>query len=119
MSITQPKIIEDTHERMSKWYHSDGGEWKREYMPRTVMVFLNNDPELSPEQQSQAAKAHATKALGSYWQALQGTLDPQKVAKAANNALIGNPQDVVQQIKERFHPEDRLMLWFDFFAMAC
>ena len=24
-------------------------------------------------------------------------------------------QSVAQQIRERFHPEDRLMLWFDFF----
>ena len=24
-------------------------------------------------------------------------------------------EDIVMQIKERFHPEDRLMLWLDFF----
>ena len=115
LSITQPEVIERTQQNMSEWYHPDGGSWKREYMPRTVMVFLNSDSNLSPQQQSQAAKKHATKALGSYWQALQGTLDPQKVAKAANNALIGNPQEVAAQLKERFHPDDRLMLWFDFF----
>ena len=35
--------------------------------------------------------------------------------RAADNALIGNSEDVAQQMLERFHPEDRLMLWFDFF----
>ena len=34
---------------------------------------------------------------------------------AANNALIGNPDEIAAQVRERFHPEDRLMLWFDFF----
>ena len=34
---------------------------------------------------------------------------------AAKNALIGNPDDIVAQALERFHPDDRLMLWFDFF----
>jgi hypothetical protein len=46
---------------------------------------------------------------------LEGTLDPAKVARAANNAVIGNAADVAAQIRERFHPDDRLMLWFDFF----
>ncbi|MFL2941877.1 MAG: LLM class flavin-dependent oxidoreductase, partial [Candidatus Poseidoniales archaeon] len=41
LSITPPEVIEATHERMSKHYHTDGGPWKRNYMPRTLMVFLN------------------------------------------------------------------------------
>ena len=45
----------------------------------------------------------------------QGTLDPAKVEKAANNALVGSPETIAKQIVERYHPEDRLMLWFDFF----
>ena len=64
---------------------------------------------------NQQAQSMATKALSAYWSALQGTLDPKKVEKAADNALIGSPKIVAQQIVERFHPEDRLMLWFDFF----
>lgn len=115
LSITIPEVIEKTHQRMSEIFHADGGPWKREYMPRTVMVFLNADQTLSAEAQSDAARTHATKALSAYWSALQGTIDPNKLEKAANNALIGNPSEVAQQIVERFHPEDRLMLWFDFF----
>ena len=41
--------------------------------------------------------------------------DPARIAKAADNALIGGPATMAQQIQERFHREDRLMLWFDFF----
>jgi hypothetical protein len=30
------------------------------------------------------------------------------------NAVYGNPEDVARQLHERFHPDDTLMLWFDF-----
>ncbi len=119
LSITKPEIIEDTHRRMAKAYHHAGGPWQRDYMPRTVFVFLNADADKSPEAQREAAQSHATQALGAYWKALDGTLDPKKVAGAADNALIGNPEDVARQILDRFHPDDRLMLWFDFFDHDC
>ncbi len=45
---------------------------------------------------------------------MEGTLDQSKVDEAVNNALIGNAAEVAQQIKDKYHPEDRLMLWFDF-----
>jgi len=115
LSITQPRLIEETHERMARAYHRDGGTWERSSMPRTTFVFLNAQEHLSPAEQRSAAQAEAKLALGEYWKALDGTLDPEKVEKAANNALIGNPSDIIEQAKERFHPNDRLMLWFDFF----
>ena len=115
LSITSPEVIDSTHERMAKIFHPDGGKWMRRDMPRTTFVFLNAESGLSPEEQSKAAKEEARLALGEYWKALEGTLDPSKVEKAANNALIGNPQEVAEQVKERFHPDDRLMCWFDFF----
>lgn len=115
LSITKPEIIDDTHRRMTAKYHDSGGPWKREYMPRTVFVFINEQPELSPEGRRAAAHEEARAALGAYWTALEGTLDPKKVAGAADNALVGNAEDVAGQMLERFHPDDRLMLWFDFF----
>lgn len=115
LSITSPEIIDSTHERMEKFYHADGGKWERRDMPRTTFVFLNAEEGLSPEEQSAAAKEEAKLALGEYWKALEGTLDPSKVQKAADNALIGNPAEVAAQVLERFHPDDRLMCWFDFF----
>jgi hypothetical protein len=115
LSITQPEVIEATHERMRSCFHPDGGQWKRSDMPRTSFVFLNDEPGLSPEEQRAAAHVEAQQALGAYWNALEGTIDPSKVRNAAQNALIGNVDDVAQQLVERFHPDDRVMAWFDFF----
>ena len=115
LSITQPDKIEDTHRRLSAVYHPGGGPWKRSFMPRTTFVFINAQPHLSPEQQRKKAHEEAAVALGEYWKALEGTLDPSRVTNAAKNALIGNPADIIEQARERFHPHDRLMLWFDFF----
>ena len=119
LSITAPDIIDATHERMAQCFHSDGGKWQRRNMPRTSFVFLNAEAGLSAAEQSAAATKEAALALGSYWQALEGTLDPSKVERAADNALIGNPQEVAEQMVERFHPDDRIMTWFDFFNHDC
>ena len=100
---------------MSEVFHPDGGAWQRSDMPRTSFVFLNAEDGLTLEQQSTAAHQEAKAALGAYWNALEGTIDPSKVSNAANNALIGNVEEVAQQMIERFHPEDRIMAWFDFF----
>ena len=115
LSITSPEVIDATHERMKQAYHRDGGDWKRSDMPRTSFVFLNDEEGLTEEERSEAAHTEAERALGAYWNALEGTIDPDKVSKAANNALIGNVAEVAAQIVERFHPEDRIMAWFDFF----
>ncbi|MDP6916991.1 MAG: luciferase [SAR86 cluster bacterium] len=115
LSITPPELIEATHERMKKHYHSDGGHWKRNYMPRTLMVFVNDEPNLSESERTESAKMEAKKSLNSYWGALEGTIDPMKVAKATDNSVVGNVEDVAQQIAERFHPDDCIMAWFDFF----
>ncbi len=115
LSITQPEVIQNTHDRMQQDFHPEGGGWKREHMPRTVMVFLNAEEGLSESERNEHAKAEAKEALGAYWTALEGTLDPEKVRRATDNAVVGAPSDIVAQQRERFHPDDRLMLWFDFF----
>jgi hypothetical protein len=115
LSITSPEVIDATHERMREVYHKDGGAWKRSDMPRTSFVFLNAEDGLTSEEQSAAAQNEADRALSAYWNALEGTIDPDKVSRAANNALIGNVEEVAQQMVDRFHPEDRIMAWFDFF----
>jgi alkanesulfonate monooxygenase SsuD/methylene tetrahydromethanopterin reductase-like flavin-dependent oxidoreductase (luciferase family) len=115
LSITRPEVIEDTHRRLAAAFHADGGDWTRACMPRTTFVFLNEEPGLSPSARSERAHEEARAALAAYWTALEGTLDPSKVERAADNALIGNSEEVAAQMLQRFHPEDRLMLWFDFF----
>ncbi len=106
LSITPGDEIEKTNERMLTAYHADGGGWHRRLMPRTVLVFINDD--------AQKAKEEAHDALSNYWKALEGTLDQAKVQRATNNALVGDAPAIIEQMKQRFHPEDRLMLWFDF-----
>jgi alkanesulfonate monooxygenase SsuD/methylene tetrahydromethanopterin reductase-like flavin-dependent oxidoreductase (luciferase family) len=106
LSITPGDEIEKTNARMKDHYHPDGGTWRRRLKPRTVLVFIDDD--------AKVAAANARKALENYWRALEGTLDEEKVRRATNNALIGTPDDIARQVRERFDPEDRLMLWFDF-----
>ncbi len=106
LSITPGDEIEKTNERMRTAYHPDGGGWQRRLMPRTVLVFIDDDPK--------AAAAAARSALENYWRALEGTLDEAKVQRATDNALVGNPDMVIDQMRRRFDPADRLMLWFDF-----
>ena len=100
LSITPPEVIEATHERMARHFNSEGGKWKRNYMPRTLMVFLNDEPNLSDSERTKFAKQEAKESLSSYWGALEGTIDPNKVSKAADNSVIGNVEEVAQQIEE-------------------
>src|SRR5215212_8091728 len=106
LSITPGDEIEKTNERMLTAYHPDGGGWQRRLMPRTVLVFYNEDPARAAEE--------ARDALSNYWRALEGTLDEEKVRRATNNALVGDAAAIAEQVRQRFDPADRLMLWFDF-----
>lgn len=111
LSITPNAQIEATHKRMNETYNktpwgASSGVWSRSLMPRTVLVFIDED--------SRKAHRNAEMAIENYWKAVEGTLDPKKVSEAVGNAVVGNPGEVALQMKERFHPEDRLMLWFDF-----
>ncbi len=114
LSITPPAVIEETHRRMVAEFHPTGGAWKREYMPRTAMIFINSEKGISDAQKTERAKRHATVAWENYWRAMEGTLDSNKVAQAVGNALAGHPEQVAEQILSKYHPEDRIMLWFDF-----
>jgi len=106
LSITPPQVIEETHERMRQHFHPAGGPWKREGMPRTLLLFV--------DESSEKAKKAAKKAWENYWRAMEGTLDPKKVQSAVENSIAGNPQEVLEKIQLKYHKEDRLMLWFDF-----
>lgn len=114
LSITPPAIIDETHKRMEKEFHKDGKGWTRSHMPRTALIFLDDTDGLSEDEKIAKAKIKAEKAWANYWKAMDGTLDPNKVTQAVTNALYGSPTELARQIKEKYHPEDRLMLWFDF-----
>lgn len=106
LSITPEKVITETHERMRDAYHPQGGPWKREYMPRTVMLYLNKD--------RQKAKDLAKSAWVNYWTAMENTLDPKKVEQAVGNTIAGDASEVLDLIAQKYHKDDKLMLWFDF-----
>lgn len=114
LSITPTPVIEETHQRMLKAFHKDGGQWTRGHMPRTVLVFIDETPSLSAEARRVRAREAAEKALANYWKAVEGTLDPKKIEQAVDNALVGTAEDIIEQMQKRFHADDRLMLWFDF-----
>ncbi len=114
LSITSGAVIEETNARMSQHYHADGGGWRRELMPRTVLVYLNEDPGVSRDERCRRAEAEARAALSNYWKAMEGTLNPERVEQAVLNALMGDCPAVAEQMRERFDAQDRLMLWFDF-----
>ncbi len=111
LSITPSAQIEETHARMKTVYNKQpwgaaDGKWSRRLMPRTVLVFVDED--------RVKAKVAAEKAVATYWKAVEGTLDPTKVAQAVDNAIVGEPREVAEQMNQRFNEDDRLMLWFDF-----
>ena len=114
LSVTPNHVIDTTHDQMRGTYHKAGGQWKREYMPRTLMIFVNGDTNISPERQSEFATKEAKDAIISYWKAMEGTVDENKVRQGMENAVYGNPDEVYEQISERFHEDDRIMTWFDF-----
>ena len=89
LSITAPDVIEETNARMAKVFHPDGGPWRRAYMPRTVLVFINDDRPRA----RRANGARRPPARANYWRALEGTLDPARIKTAGNNALVGDPGD--------------------------
>ena len=105
LSITPSHIIEETHQRMARAYHAKGGAWTRSCMPRTLMVF--------PDRDESIARKQAEKTLATYWRAMEGTVDPSKVAQAVENALVGTPAMIIEQMRARLNKDDRLMLWFD------
>lgn len=114
LSITPQDVIEATHKRMAEEFNAQGGRWTRSHMPRTALIFMDDTEGASEDEKNAKAKIKAEKAWTNYWKAMEGTLDPAKVKQAVGNAIYGSPQEIAKQIKSKYHPEDRLMLWFDF-----
>lgn len=114
LSITPAQVIEETHLRMQQHYHKDGGTWTRSHMPRTVMLYIDDSPGKSLAAKRETTSLIAKKSWQSYWSAMEGTVDPKKVEQSVSNTVAGAPEDVLEQLKSKYHADDRLMLWFDF-----
>ena len=114
LSNTPEQVITTTHEMMREVYHPAGGAWRRNSMPRTVLVFVNADAGKSDAARRKKAEAAALDAMSAWQRAMEGTVNPAKLRDGMSNCIFGCPSDVARQIRERYDPDDRLMLWFDF-----
>jgi alkanesulfonate monooxygenase SsuD/methylene tetrahydromethanopterin reductase-like flavin-dependent oxidoreductase (luciferase family) len=110
LSFTPPAQIEALHQRMDGLARAAGRRWHRSRLPRTVLVFI--DPDRA------RARALADAALDTYVEAMRGTAAVPDKAVLLERALVGDPAEVRDQLSpgnpRGFHPDDRLMLWFEF-----
>lgn len=110
LSFTPPAAIDKTHAEMFTRYRDAGRVWSRGRMPRTVLVFIDDD--------SRTAYARASRCFDTYMEAMRGTAQFPPKAELMARALIGSPDEIRAQLSPQdphgFQAEDRLMLWFEF-----
>jgi alkanesulfonate monooxygenase SsuD/methylene tetrahydromethanopterin reductase-like flavin-dependent oxidoreductase (luciferase family) len=106
LSFTPPAAIEALHAQLA----SSCPAWHRSRLPRTVLVFID------PDRQKARRLAHAV--LDTYIEAMRGTAEVPEKAVLLERALIGDAAEIRDQLSpgapRGFHPDDRLMLWFEF-----
>lgn len=110
LSFTPPDQIERTHAEMTARYHDAGRTWHRSRMPRTVLVFIDDDPA--------EARERASRCFDTYMEAMRGTAKFPSKETLMERALIGDAAQIRRQLSpddpHGFHKDDRLMLWFEF-----
>lgn len=110
LSFTPPDVIDRTHAEMFQRYAALGRVWGRGRMPRTVLVFIDDDP--------RKAEERASRCFDTYIEAMRGTaaFPPKETLMA--RALVGDAAMIRAQLSpddpHGFKPDDRLMLWFEF-----
>ena len=106
LSFTPPEQIEALHRDLA----ARAPGWTRARLPRTVLVFI--DPSRAK------ARRLADAALDAYVDAMGGTAQVPDKAVLLERALVGDASEILEQLApdapRRFHPDDRLMLWFEF-----
>ncbi len=110
LSFTPPKAINAIHQEMTERCAGRGKPWNRARLPRTVLVFIDQDPAI--------AARRASAAFDTYIEAMRGTAQVPDKAMLMERALIGDSAAVRRQLTpddpHGFHSDDRLMLWFEF-----
>jgi alkanesulfonate monooxygenase SsuD/methylene tetrahydromethanopterin reductase-like flavin-dependent oxidoreductase (luciferase family) len=106
LSFTPPAKIEALHADLKR---SDPS-WSRARLPRTVLVFADPTRDV--------ARERASAALDVYIEAMRGTAQVPDKSVLLARALIGDASEIREQLSpgapHGFHPEDRLMTWFEF-----
>lgn len=110
LSFTPPDEIEKIHKEMTAEYKSRGFDWHRSKLPRTVLVFIDQD--------EKRARLSAEHCFDTYIEAMRGTVALPPKQSLIDRALIGTPKKIIEQLSsdhlKGFHKDDRLMLWFEF-----
>lgn len=110
LSFTPPAVIDQVHAAMNAKAVAAGRSWHRSRMPRTVLVFIDKDPK--------AAHERALHCFETYIEAMRGTVAMPDRNALMERALIGDAAMIRDQLMpdhpKGFHPDDRLMLWFEF-----
>jgi hypothetical protein len=106
LSFTPPERIEALHAELA----AGDPTWKRERLPRTVLVFA--DPS------GARARERADAALELYIEAMRGTAQVPDKRVLLARALVGDAAELRERLapggSHGFHEHDRLMLWFEF-----
>jgi alkanesulfonate monooxygenase SsuD/methylene tetrahydromethanopterin reductase-like flavin-dependent oxidoreductase (luciferase family) len=106
LSFTPPAAIERLHAQLG----AGDPRWSRARLPRTVLVFADPSPA--------RARERAEQALDTYIDAMRGTAQVPDKQVLLERALVGDAAQLREQLApgapHGFHPEDRLMLWFEF-----
>jgi len=110
LSYTPPHEIDAIHAEMAALCRASGREWRRDRMPRTVLVFIDPDPLV--------ARQRAEACFDTYIEAMRGTAQVPEKSILLERALIGDSAMIREQLSpghpHGFQAGDRLMLWFEF-----
>jgi hypothetical protein len=110
LSFTPPTQLAEVHDEMFVRYRESGRVWHRSRMPRTVLVFI--------DQNLERAREMADRCFDVYIEAMRGTVVLPPKNELMARALIGDPASIIDQLRpgnsHGFHADDRLMLWFEF-----
>jgi alkanesulfonate monooxygenase SsuD/methylene tetrahydromethanopterin reductase-like flavin-dependent oxidoreductase (luciferase family) len=110
LSFTPPDQIEALHAKLRASAQNRPNPWHRSRLPRTVLVFVDRD--------RRRAQELANSTLDTYIEAMRGTAAVPDKKVLLERALVGDAAEVRDQLSpgnpRRFHPDDRLMLWFEF-----
>lgn len=113
LSFTPPVELAKLHAKMEASCERRGHHWHRSRLPRTVLVFVD------PVRKRALERAHFV--LDGYVEAMRGTAAVPDKSVLLERALVGDASEIREQLSpdnsRAFHPEDRLMLWFEFNQM--
>jgi len=110
LSFTAPDKIDAIHLEMTKACSDRPRPWHRSRLPRTVLVFI--------DQNTTQATRRASATIDTYIEAMRGTVELPPKEVLMSRALIGDATRIRELLAPGspmgFHQDDRLMLWFEF-----